>query len=144
MKFFLRRPLTKASIVALLIAGIVLLCPVSPTTSAATSCDTNTMTGLSHNTNASGANADCSKTHPEPGSHVASPLTVFDYSALLFFAALTILTFFPYKSLMAASQTYLTKLNYFWHRYREIIKPKLESLFLRWLNLLGGTIAFSS
>lgn len=143
MKVFFRRPVTKWTVVALLIASVVLLCPVNSASSTAMSCDAGVVPMSDHNTNAGGAGSDCSKAHTEVGNHVASLLTVFNDLGVLFFAAITILALFFHRALLLVNKLYLTKLKYFRHRHRVIIKPKLETAFLRWLNLLGGTVAFS-
>lgn len=141
MKVFLRRPITKVIIATLLIAGVVLLCPVNPLSSAV---DTNTISVSNHNTDTGGgADHGSTKNHSKVGSHIANILIFFNDFAVLFFAALIIFTLFFYQSLFLASKFYFTKLKYFRLRFGILIKSKIEKIFLRWLNLLGGTFASS-
>lgn len=139
MKRLLRLISTKSTIIALLITGIVLLCPVNPISVAATSCDSSIVSASNHD--AGGTN--CSTAHPEFESHNIIPTTIFGYSALLLFAILTFFVVFSRRLLLLLDNVYSAKLNYFQRRYRIDIKPKLETLFHRWLNLLGGSIALS-
>lgn len=143
MKVFLRRSITKVIVATLLIAGVVLLCPVNLLSSSSViSYGANTVSVSGHNNAADNAGQHNSKTHPEVVDHIASLLTVFNDFAVLFFAALIIFTLFFYQSLFLASESYFTKLK-FRLRYGILIKSKIEKIFLRWLNLLGGTFASS-
>ena len=136
---------TKYAIVALLIASVILLCPVNPVSSAVTSCSMGAGSMSDHNTKAGGSDVGCSGTHSEIGSHVLSPAAPFDYLALLFLAFFTVIFFVPFRQwYQTINNFYSTKLNFHRHRYRVIIKPKLGVALLRWLSLLGCTVAFSS
>lgn len=142
MKAFLRYLNSKFIFAALLIASIVLLCPITPAFSATASCNTGAVSMSDHGVEASESNTDCSKTHSDIGSHVLSPATSFDYLALLL-VAFTVVFFTPYQFLRLAISSQLVRLRYYRHRYRVSIKPKLGGALLHWLNLLGGTVAFS-
>ena len=144
MKYFLRQLDARCAIITLLIASVVLLCPINPAASATTTCNADVESMVGHNTKADGSDADCSGAHSEIGGHVLSPVTPFDYLALLFLAVFTVNFFISYRLwYQAINNFYSTKLNYYRHRHRVSIKPKLGRTLLRWLNLLGGTVAFS-
>lgn len=143
MKTFIHRHITGSTVVAFLIAGFILLCQInSPHYSVITSYGASTISAFSQNAAADSTNSHNSKTHPGIGNHATGLLTVSNYSIVLSFIALFTFVFFSYQLLFLKNELYLTKLNYFRHRYRIIIKPKFEKIFLRWLNLLGGTIVF--
>jgi hypothetical protein len=124
-------------------AGIVLFCFVNSVSAMTVSRDTDVMPVLSHNIDMNDVDSSSSGAHPEFGSHVAISTTAFNYSIVLFFAVLAIFILLSRQSLFLLNDFYLKKLNYWQHRYRIIIKPKLETLFHRWLNLLGGSFALS-
>lgn len=142
MKVFLSRPITKVIVATLLIAGVVLLCPVnSLSSSSVTSYGANTVSVSGHNNAADNAGPHNSKTHSEVVDHIASLFTVFYDLAILFLVVITIFALFFRKSLFFLNNFFLARLNYCRHRYGVIIKPKLERVFLRWLNLRGGAVA---
>ena len=133
--------MAKVTVVALLIISIVLLCPINSVSATTITCDTNTSLTLNHSAN--GTDSDCHNTHFEFGSHIAGILTAFNYSVALLLVATAGFASLFYWLLLVINGFYLIKLNYFWHRHRVIIKPKLEIIFHRWLNLIGGTVAVS-
>jgi len=141
MRHFTHPSIVKPIMFALLIAGIILFCPVNPTYSASSQCNTNAVPG--HNTSTNDANADCTGTHMEIGDHVVSLATTSNYSAVLFSATITFLFLIFRRLLLAVGASYLARLSYFWRRHRLIIKPKIEAILLRWLNLIGDSIAYS-
>lgn len=143
MRLFSHRQIIKFNVSALLVAGIVLFCFVNSVSSMTVSRVTSAVPVLNHNIDMNGANSDSSDMHPEFGSHIAISTTSFNYSVLLFFSVLTVLVFLSGRLLFLINDFYLTKLNYWQHRYRVIIKPKLETRLHRWLNLLGGSFALS-
>ena len=143
MKIFLHRYITKFNVVALFIAGIVLLCSVNSVSSVAVAREVNVMPVLNHSADMNDVNSDSAATHSEFGSHIAISTATFNYSAVLFFAVFAIFAFFSRRLSFLANNFSKAKLNYWRHRYRVTIKPKLETILHRWLNLLGGSVAFS-
>lgn len=143
MRLFSHRQIIKFNVSALVVAGIVLFCFVNSVSSRMVSRDTNVMPVLNHNIDMNGANSDSSDTHPEFGSHAAISTTTFNYAVVLFFTILAVFVFLYRRLLFLSNDFYLTKLNYWRQRYSVIIKPKLETIFHRWLNLLGGSVALS-
>lgn len=143
MKLFSHREIIKFNVSALLVAGIVLFCFVNSVSSMTVSRATSIMPVLNHNIDMNGANSDSSDIHPEFGSHVALSTTTFNYAVVLFFTTLAIFVFLYLRLLFLSNDFYLTKLNYWRQRYSVIIKPKLETIFHHWLNLLGGSVALS-
>lgn len=141
MKFLLRNLNAKSVIVLLLIAGVLLLCPANSTKSVSDSSNLNTVAMTEHN-DGMGANTNRAESHPQFDSHVSTPSTPFDYLALLFLVIFSLVIVNSYRLLHSTIDSFIVKLNYHQHQYRVIIKPKLETTLLRWLNLLGGTIAF--
>ena len=144
MKLFSHRQIIKFNVSALLMAGIVLFCFVNSVSAMTVLRDTDVMPALSHNISMNDVNSDSSNPHPEFGSHLAIATTAFNYSVVLFFAVFAIFVFLFRRSLFLTNDFYLTKLNYWQHRYGVIIKPKLETTLHHWLNLLGGSVALSS
>lgn len=142
MRFFSSTYFKKSVIVALLIGGIALLCPINPLPALAAVSNEATLVSLS--THGAGmGDINGSQTHVQSGDHVADFLLPLNYLAFIFLAVLVFLAFLSIAPSILLVGDYLTKLKYFCFRYRVIIKPKLETAFLRWLNLLGGAIAFS-
>ncbi len=141
---FLRQSTSKLFITILLISSILLLCPnptASPQSSETTPASAFAMSASSH---ASGADSGASRSHSGLDDHGAvSPATVVSYLVLLFAILIFVTIFVTLQLLIAAKWAYSTKLKFYRQRYRILIKPKLETLFKRWLNLLGGTIAYN-
>lgn len=142
---FLRQSTSKLFLTILLISSILLLCPTSPTSSTTdepTSFRDNTPAMSNHGASTDKADSGSSPNHPGFESHnIFTPQSGVDYLALLFLVAFGGLILASSRGLLMTNRTYLTKLKYYRQHYRILIKPKLETLFRRWLNLLGGTIA---
>ena len=143
MRPLFRTSFDKTITIILLIMAVVLLCPVNRVLAYAPedSCEARTSMLSSHNINPE--TSDCSKTHSVMENHTINVLPAFNYLATLFFVATVFLVIFYRKLLLALARCYLAKLKYYRHRYRIFIKPKLEKFFLRWLNLLGNSVALS-
>ncbi len=144
MKTVFQTIFSRTTSIILLIAAVVLLCPAKPVTATELSvCDTKTeMTP--HNGHGT-KSMDCSTAHSELGSHTLNTLSSsFNNFLSLFLVAVAGFVLFPKESLLSIFANHLTRLRYCQRRYINYIKPKLEKIFLRWLTLLGGTIAFSS
>lgn len=143
MQLFFQTLFNKTTAIILLIAAVILLCPVNPLSASATvACNATTDMAQGHTNNS--ASTACPPAHSEMGNHAMnSVLPALNALASLFFAAVVGFIIFFQKSLFWFIESYLTKLNRCRHRYRVVIKPQLEKIFLRWLNLLGNTIAFS-
>lgn len=144
MQLFFKILFNTTTAIILLIAAVVLLCPVNTLSASTTvACDAKTAMMQGHNYNS--ASATCPPAHSEIGNHAMnSILPALNTLVSLFLTTVVggFIIFFQ-SSLFWLIEPYLTKLSRCRHRYRVVIKPKLGKIFLRWLNLLGGTIAFS-
>lgn len=142
MKIFFQTIFSKTTSIILLIAAIVVLCPAQPVKATELSvCDANTTMASDSSHGAKGT--DCSTTHSELGSHTLNILSTFNNLFIVFLVGAVGFVLFHKKLLYLFFGKHLTRLRYHQQKYKNYIKPKLEKMFLGWLTLLGGEIAYS-
>ena len=141
MKRYNRNLLLK-SLCVYIMTAVVLLCPSSPifSYSGEASLIAEEPFSMDHSSSTNTGSAD---SHSGSDSHSIALLPGIDFLAALASALVLLVVTLLRKRLILSLGVCTAKLNYYLCRYRLSIKPKFERIILRWLNLLGGTVALN-
>ncbi len=129
---------------AIIIIASILFCLSSPLLSSGSldaACESKIGSSV-HDSKMSG-NAACAEKHSEMIRYAFNFVFSFNILASILVVVVVFYGFFSRKSLTLSMESYLIKLNFYWHKHRILIKPKLNKIYLRWFNLIGGAVALS-